>query len=52
MRLNIFIVFSILQTDKEIQDFVRNKKKVKFPVFGKINVIDNDVPAAWQYLIG
>lgn len=38
-------------TDKEIQDFVHNKKKVKFPVFGKINVIDNDVPAAWQYLI-
>lgn len=36
--------------DKEIQEFVKKTYKVKFPVFAKINVIDSDVPDAWQFL--
>lgn len=47
--MNLLLFF---QSNEEIQKFVKEKYKVKFPVFGKINVIDSDVPPAWKYLIG
>lgn len=41
-----------MQTNAEIQKFAKDRYRAKFPVFGKVNVIESDVSPAWQYLIG
>ncbi|CAC5386421.1 gpx [Mytilus coruscus] len=38
-------------TNEEIQKFAKDRYRAKFPVFGKVNVIESDVSPAWQYLI-
>ncbi|CAG2245081.1 bsaA [Mytilus edulis] len=38
-------------TNAEIQKFAKDRYRAKFPVFGKVNVIESDVSPAWQYLI-
>ncbi|XP_061169108.1 glutathione peroxidase 7-like [Saccostrea echinata] len=36
---------------KEILSFAKKNYKVNFPIFSKINVMGEDVPDAWKYLI-
>ncbi|KAL3868396.1 hypothetical protein ACJMK2_041207 [Sinanodonta woodiana] len=38
-------------TNQEIKKIAEDVYDVNFPMFSKINVLDNDVPKVWQYLI-
>ena len=40
------------QTNAEIQEWVHENYHPNFPLFAKINVLDDNVPEAWRYLIG
>ncbi|KAI0211146.1 Glutathione peroxidase 7, partial [Lamellibrachia satsuma] len=37
--------------ESNILKFVQEKYQVNFAVFGKINVLEKDVPEAWNYII-
>ena len=42
----------IFQTNAEIEEWVQENYHPNFPLFAKVNVLDDNVPEAWQYLIG
>ena len=48
--VSIFIHF--FQSNPLIETWAHDNYMVNFPMFSKINVLDENVPEAWQYLIG
>lgn len=41
----------LFQTNAEIKEWIQENYHANFPLFSKINVLDDNVPEAWQYLI-